>query len=134
MGAWATSNFANDAAIDWVAELEGHNDLEFIKQTIASVLVADYIESDTASEALVAIEAVAALKGKGAKESSYSQGLLHWAEEQSIDVPAPLIALSLKALDAIVDDTSELSELWQEGEHYDDWLVVIADLRSRVSG
>ena len=39
MGAWGTGNFANDSALDWVADLDEQQDgLAYIEQTLRFVL------------------------------------------------------------------------------------------------
>lgn len=64
MGAWGPESFANDDALDWIAELEQAEDVRLLEDTL-SVAAAepDELEVDGASKAVAAAEVVAALAG-----------------------------------------------------------------------
>ncbi|MGO4528575.1 DUF4259 domain-containing protein [Paenibacillus sp. 2TAF8] len=64
MGAWGTGIFENDDVLDWKANLLDSDGIEFIEEMIKEVLEDEYIESDLASNALGAIEILAALQGR----------------------------------------------------------------------
>jgi len=133
MGAWGTGNFDNDAALDWVFDLEEVNDLSLIEKTIDAVFDDDYIESDIGCEALVAIEAIARLIGNFGKDNSYAEDLDSWVKSHNLDVNNELVVRGKKALDLIVSEKSELYELWKETEDFDAWKNEIDDLRARLN-
>ena len=133
MGAWGTGNFDNDTALDWVFELEETNDLSLIRETIEAIFTEDYIDSDVGSEALIAIEAIARLKGNFGIENSYAEDLDNWVKSHKLEVSNELIEKSKKALKLIVSDKSELYELWEETEDFESWKDEIDNLRARLN-
>jgi len=133
MGAWGTGNFDNDTALDWVFELEETNDLALIVETIEVVFTEDYIDSDVGSEALIAIEAIARLKGNFGIENSYAEDLDSWVKSHKLEVSNELIEKSKKVLKLIVSDKSELYELWEETEDFETWKDEIDNLRYRLN-
>ncbi len=64
MGAWGVLAFDNDEANDWAYELEETGDLSAVQSALAAVDAAgaDYLDGDTASEALAACEVLARLE------------------------------------------------------------------------
>lgn len=132
MGVWGTGNFDNDTALDWVFELEETDDLSLIEQIIEVAYAQDYIDSDIASEALVAIEALARLKGNFGVKNEYAEDLDNWVEEHKLVVPDALIEKSKKVLERIISNQSELCELWEETDNFDDWLKEVNDLKMRL--
>ncbi|MFC5402956.1 DUF4259 domain-containing protein [Cohnella soli] len=82
MGAWGTGIFENHDALDWKADLLESQDIDLIQETIEMVIDEEYIEPDLASNALGAIEVLAALQGKPGEEiinnSSQVEGLNEW--------------------------------------------------------
>ncbi|WP_435162978.1 DUF4259 domain-containing protein [Paenibacillus glycanilyticus] len=85
MGAWGTGIFENDDVLDWKEELLESEGLDFIKETLESIIEEDdYIEVDIASSAIGAIEVLAAIQGKPGEElkndSIYVEGLNEWIE------------------------------------------------------
>jgi hypothetical protein len=133
MGAWGTGNFDNDTALDWVFELEETNDLSLIVETIEAVFTEDYIDSDVGTEALIAIEAIARLKGNFDVENSYAEDLDNWVKSHRLEISDELIEKSKKVLELIVSDKSELYELWEETEDFEAWKNEINDLRARLN-
>jgi len=132
MGAWGTGNFDNDTALDWVFELEETNDLFLIAETLEAVFTEDYIDSDVGAEALIAIEAIARLKGNFGVENSYAEDLDNWIKSHKLEVSDELIEKSKKALELIVSNKSELYELWEETEDFEAWKDEIINLKNRL--
>jgi hypothetical protein len=62
MGAWGTEPFANDDAMDWIADLETAKDLRVVRAALDAVPGdgAEYIEAPVGCVALAAAEVVAA--------------------------------------------------------------------------
>ncbi|SFT16753.1 DUF4259 domain-containing protein [Paenibacillus sp. BC26] len=134
MGAWGNGIFENDDVLDWKAELLESEDLEMIAATLETVMDEEYIEVDLASNALGAIEILAALQGKPGEElkrdSGEVEGLKEWIEQHQGQGKS-LLPLAKKAIKKIKKD-SELKELWEESEDHEAWLHVIKDLESRL--
>jgi hypothetical protein len=128
MGAWGVGPFDNDAAADWLAELEERGEAA-IRDALAGATGA-YVESDVAAEALAAAEVVAASCGHATP--SLPEAALAWVGAHG--VPADELGeLGELALDAAkrVGDASELRELWDEAEN-PAWLEAVRDLRFRL--
>ncbi len=134
MGAWGTGIFENDDVLDWKADLLDSDDIELIEETIEEVLEEEYIESDLASNALGAIEILAALQGKPGKEilniQSNTEDLYEWIDAHK-GKGKNLISKAKRAIKKIKKD-SELQELWEESGEYSSWLNTLNDLESRL--
>jgi len=65
LGTWGTEAFANDDALDWIAELEGADDDRFLQEALQVVIQDEgaYLEVPECNIALAAAEVVAALHG-----------------------------------------------------------------------
>jgi hypothetical protein len=132
MGAWGTGNFENDGALDWVYDLVESNDLTLILNMIHKIIEEEYIESDDGENGLMAIEAIARLKGNFGKDDSYAESMNTWVKSHPLEISNELLTLSNQALNKIEDEeNSELYELWEE-EDLTEWLEVIKELRSRL--
>jgi hypothetical protein len=128
MGAWHFENFDNDAAMDWIYDFSMNPTETFLADTFKLVNTnTDYIESDDGASALAAAEVVAAIKGNKTNA---------WPED--IDVPDSLrisnglTADALQAIDKVSSNISELKELWQESDDYENWLAVLEGLKQRL--
>ncbi|SDL32124.1 protein of unknown function [Paenibacillus sp. OK060] len=134
MGAWGTGIFENDDVLDWKADLLDSDDIELIEETIEEVLEEEYIDSDLASNALGAIEILAALQGSPGKEilnnQSNTEDLYDWIDTHR-GIGKKLISKAKRAVKKIKKD-SELKELWEESEEYPIWLNTINDLENRL--
>lgn len=130
MGAWGVGNFENDTALDWVDSLEKYNDLTYIQETLENI-DEDYIETDEGEILLVAIEAIASLKGNPSK-NSYSESLHQWVELHSLEVPNDLLDRAKVLLDLMASDKSELKVLWEEAKQFDEWIEELKSLAQRI--
>lgn len=133
MGAWSHEPFGNDDANDWAYDLEETNDLSLIEEALDNVLEADDdLDAPDASIAVAAVEVLAKLLGKGTQMDAYTEEIDEWVKSISIKPDAALIAKANRALDRVLDENSELRELWEEGGA-DDWLQSINALRTAIS-
>ena len=133
MGCWAINSFGNDTAAEWLAELLGKLDLEGVRQAVTQALAGDgEIDSSDATEALVAIEVVAAALGRPTLAARDKPELLAWVKRLGPSPDASLVADSERALDRILGPQSELNELWEETSDYDEWRADVANLRARL--
>ncbi len=135
MGAWGVGNFENDTACDWGCQLEKSDDLSFIENTIVQVLETDEegLDSDLACEGLAAIETIARLMGREGEHSAYSEAVDNWIKAHPLPVPDGLKANALKAVERILARESELAELWEESDDYQEWLAEVMQLKDRIA-
>ena len=131
MGAWGTGPFDNDDAGDWVYELEGSTDLDFVRRTIRDAVEADgYLELPEGANALAAAALIAAsLDGNREGLSAPAAAWLDGATELATVRDA---RLALRGLDRVVAPDSEAAELWEESDGGREWSVMIGDLRRRL--
>jgi hypothetical protein len=137
MGTWAVDAFGNDYAQDWAEDLKETSNLDAVENTLDVALEdhGDELEMPFAVEALVAIEVLARLQGKGGARTEDSAAVDDWvdARKPKARPRADLAAKAGRAIERILSERSELRELWQESEHYQEWLASVEDLRSRLA-
>lgn len=134
MGAWGAGIFENDAALDWVYELEGDDTLDTLEAAFNAVMSAeDYIDADEGSYALAAAEVVAALAGR--PDTTLPEEVTQWVAAHAGLDARPLLEPARKAIQLVLEsDDSELRELWEEAEPDDfaAWQAAVNELRSRL--
>lgn len=130
MGAYGVSPFDNDDGLDFVDEIISAEDMNLIAQTIYAIPDADeqYVESVTATRALVAAEVLAAMKGN--ESGDVPDELQSWIENQG-DPDNILLDRARSAVRRVLRN-SELRELWQESELFPDWRERIQYLMKRL--
>lgn len=141
MGAWGTLAFDNDTALDWVLSLEKHRDLRFVEATIERVANTEdadeddeYLDQESACEALAACEVLARLRGRHGYRNSDTEDVDDWVAAHPIDPPLALLQRALVAIDRIEGRSSELADIWTESSDAQQWRKSVADLRERVLG
>ncbi|EYF08248.1 DUF4259 domain-containing protein [Chondromyces apiculatus] len=132
MGTWGSGPFENDAAGDFLAEAQGSpsRTLAKVLRHLARAPADTYLEIDDTGAGWAACELVALAFGQG--DTASLDGHL-------LDVVAKLAPkeehrrLALEVLPRIADPaTSELADLWHEGEDGALFDAAIADLRKRL--
>lgn len=133
MGTWAAHTFGNDAACDWTYGLEEVDDLSLVLQAIEAVLEAedDSLDAYLAREGLAACEVIARLKGNWGLRNAYSESLDQWVETHQISPSENLVQSALAVIDRVLGQSSELRELWEEGDA-SEWRQAVDNLRERV--
>ncbi|WP_368565806.1 DUF4259 domain-containing protein [Pseudoxanthomonas sp. UTMC 1351] len=135
MGCWAIGSFGNDSAADWLGDLRETSDLSLVRETIARVIAADgYLDSPDATDALAAIEVVAAALGRPTPEAESEPELLEWIARVKPSPDTTLISDAQQAIDRILGPESELRELWEDTEDFSDWRAEVTGLRSQLQG
>lgn len=131
MGAWDTTSFGNDTALDWVSELEASEDLTYIEDAIDAVLDEDeeYLEGPIAETAIAAAEVLACLRGRMAVDGDYPEEVTEWVKEHPMKLSEEVRQRAIAALERIQGEESELAELWEGNE---EWKASMADLRKRL--
>ena len=126
MGTWGALPFENDAALDWLAELERRGTAA-IDEALGDVTGRDAADSDEASEAVAAAATVAA-----AVESGYAGRLPDevraWLAERGAEITPALVDKAVQALESVTN--SELSELWDESADLQAWIDSIDAVRA----
>ncbi|MGO4377502.1 DUF4259 domain-containing protein [Pseudoduganella sp. RAF53_2] len=138
MGTWAVGPFGNDFAQDWAEDLQESKDLYFIEETLNNVLQAEtteYLEAPYGAEALAAVETLSRLQGRGGASDEDSAAVDEWvASVLPKFKPRPDLAdKACRALALVLAESSELRELWQDSEHYDEWQACVQELSKRMS-
>ena len=130
MGAWGAGTFENDDAMDWVYELEeeGLKSVTAALKAVAGAKPKDDVEAPDASSALAAAEVVAAMNGKPAP--SLPEEVEAWLKGNKSKPDAALLDLARKAVARA--KSSELQELWAEGEEPEQWNAGVDDLAARL--
>ena len=132
MGAWSHEPFGNDDANDWAYGLEDTKDLSLIEVALDRVLQTDgYLEAPEASEAVAAVEVLAKILGKGTQSDAYTKKVDAWVKSVSIGPSPILLSKAHQALARILEEDSELCELWSEGDSAE-WVASIRALQGAV--
>ena len=135
MGAWGSDSFANDDAMDWLAELEAEG-LPAAGGAIQAVieLAPEYLEAPICSAGLAAAEVIAALRGR--PSASLPSEVQSWVDaiagEPGGDPGDELVANARRAVELIATN-SELRELWAESNESEQWRHSVADLQARLA-
>ncbi len=129
MGAWGTGNFENDDAMDWVAELETSPDTQLLSSAFNAVTSGGIPDSPVACVALAAAEVVAALRGK--PDADLPEEVQNWVTGK----PEASTGLAESASTAVsrILESSELRQLWEETDDFEEWCKVLTDLKVRLS-
>jgi Domain of unknown function (DUF4259) len=130
MGAWSTEHFDNDAALDWLYDFSMSPSVQLLEAAFKAVAdtADDYIESDDGAAVLAAAEVIAAAKGN--KSKAYPEDTEVFS---SLRISPELIAGALQAIDMVSrQDNSELKELWQESDEYENWQKAVNELKERL--
>ena len=127
MGAWGHLNFENDTALDLVYEIE-EKGVDRIKNAIEAINSREedsFLDSDLCSEALAAIEYIAAVKDKASED--FPEDAEEWltpANKENLLAIRNLIPKSKQAIDRI-QHNSELKDLWEETKDFAEWTKVL---------
>jgi Domain of unknown function (DUF4259) len=134
MGAWGNGVFDNDTACDWAYSLEESKDLSVVEAALEQVLAtsSEYLEASYSEEALAAVEVVARLQGNFGEMNSYNEVVDAWVGKNKFSVSPELANKAKAAIDRILNDHSEIVELWQESEEFEAWKSNVENLRLRI--
>lgn len=133
MGAWGIGTFENDDAVEWLDELQASADSSVLQTTLEETEDGDeYLEAPEGIHILCAGEIIAALQGQSA--SDLPDEARDWVQEhKSLDVSS-LIPIATIKIDQVLDDSSELRQLWQENKaDYPAWRESVLSLKTRLS-
>lgn len=136
MATWALDAFGNDYAMDWAQDLQEYKTLELVETTLDNVIESteDELEAPFAAEALAALDVIARLLGRPGETDPATAEVDEWVAACKKKVTPPLLDKARQAFARIVAESSELRQLWQESEHFEEWQAEVAALRLRVLG
>lgn len=130
MGAWGNGIFQNDAALDWVCELEQVSDLSLIEQTFAFLLADDYaIEFWDAMDGLAAVETVAAINGNMSEQ--LPQEVFDWVHRYQF-VPDLDLTERARRVALKIRNESEGRYLWEENGEVNVWFDLVDEVLARL--
>jgi Domain of unknown function (DUF4259) len=132
MGAWGIGVFENDDAMNWAVDFQRAPSDQSLREAFEAVTaVEDYLERDPGSYALAAAEVLAAARGKPCRD--IPQALRDWAAANASIATPDLLSQALAAIDrTMVEDSSEVAELWSETKDAAAWVMQIDELRQRL--
>ena len=133
MGAWGHRNFENDEALDFVWDITDGGVPAIVKaiKKVADTPDSQFIESTDSTQALAAIEYIAAAKGKPSED--FPEESETWLEKNgSNELLSIDQSIVLKAIDR-VRSNSELREQWGDSEDLEKWQGVLTNLEERLS-
>lgn len=130
MGAWGAGPFENDDASDWVWELEDDNDASVIIAALDDAIdpAEDYIDADTANNAIAAAEIVASSRGQ--RHAALPTEAVVWLDASGSLITDEIVELARTAVARILED-SETRDLWAETGNTS-WVDYMTDLASRL--
>lgn len=134
MGCWAIDSFGNDDAADWLGDLIEAKDLSPARRTVSDLLSEDgYLDAPFATEALAAIEVVAAALGRPTGTAQSQEKLMTWIAKVKPVADTSLVSDSARAIERILGPDSELRELWEESDEFAEWQANVEKLRSALT-
>lgn len=131
MGTWGIGNFENDAAADWVYQLDKFDGSTIIAATLEEITTADdYLDVGECTIALAAAEVVAALKGNPG--DNVPEEVIYWITYREPRWDNHLVELARQAVTRITTN-SELQMLFEESADFESWLAVQDNLLQRLA-
>jgi hypothetical protein len=134
VGTWDLGPFDNDTAADWSGEFGDASEaarLEMLEEALhAAADETDYLDVDFAHAAIAAAAVIAAQLPGGPPLVSYGPEV---SLEGTLNLPARLPALALRALDRITDEDSEWRDLWDEVDRLDEAVAILDPIRAALA-
>lgn len=134
MGTWGFGPFDNDTAADWAAELDDSAPQSRASLVRAALTVAAEAEDELdGDDGMAAIAAAAVVAGRlpGGPEIDHNYGP-DAATVADLRPDAELQALASRALERTCAEGSELRELWEEADGFDDLLRALAPIAAAL--
>lgn len=134
MGFWGVGIFENDDAMDWLAELLEHGNLEFLVRSLTpDETDGFYLEAPEGIVILCAVEVIAA--AVSGDSGSLPEEATSWVQENSDLDFSSLAALARSKSNRVMAAHSELYQLWQEDpDSLPRQRDTVAQLQKRLEG
>ncbi|MBX6723245.1 MAG: DUF4259 domain-containing protein [Dactylosporangium sp.] len=136
MGTWGTGPFDNDTAADWSLDLDDASADQreaILRRTLAAVVDNEgYLERNLADKAIAAAAVIASQRPDGTPITTpYGPDFL--VNGGTLDLPADLDGLPVRALDRILADESEWRRLWEETAYYAEARAEVLAIRNLLA-
>jgi len=135
MGTWSAEPVGNDAAADFVGDLEDERGWSVVQTALTAATEAgDEIDSDVAELALAAAEVVAHGVGRPTQDDAYTTSIAQFVNRAGKPDDA-LVRLAVQAVTAAASPAGELSELWDDAGSEDlaEWRESVSRLTASLS-
>lgn len=124
MGAWGYSVFDDDSALDFYNELIANEDgdafIGQIEDVLNNACETDYLEVDEGNAVLVSCCIIDACIN-GTEYKFPSEGYSDLISEDHKMKLRSLRTTAVDAINSVLSENSELNELWDETDTYEDW-------------
>lgn len=130
MGAWGIGAFENDAALDWVSDLEAEG-VHSITGALSLEDADDYLDVDVGCEGIAAAEVVAAARDGDA--GTLPEPVREWLDANAGSITSDHVQAAAKFLARVLDDDSEIAELFAEGPDAAAWRDEVEALLARLA-
>jgi len=127
MGTWGSGPFDNDAAADWLDQLEEDPSLDMVRDALAVIRADRAVSADAAAVAVASAEVVAAILG--APSTAVPANIIPALRDQAGN-DEELRRLARDALDRV--SGSELAAVWDEADG-DEWRRRVRRLQENLS-
>ncbi len=131
MATWTVDTYGNDYALDWAQDLQETSNLEAIESTLDYALGEGELEAPFGAEALAAIDVLTRLQGKAGAAAMAE--IDAWVAGRKQKVSPMLAGKAARAIERVLGADSELRQLWQESEHYEEWRAAVLALQARLA-
>jgi hypothetical protein len=134
MGTWGLLALQDDQASDLLERLTAGGDTRLLAEALSSVEDAGsaYLEAPEAQSALAACEVVAWLLGRRGSAQGIEPRFIDWCSAHPKALSSELAARGAAVIDRVLDQDSELRELWEEGAEGPQWVAGVRELRNRL--
>lgn len=130
-GAWSHESFANDGALDWVAEFRNTPNPEFLRSTLVQGTKGEYVESFAGECIIAAAEVVAAGLGRPSPQFPKELASVVSKSATQFKLLAPLARSALTG--GVLGTKSELRENWSlHAEGLARWKRSVDELLKRL--
>jgi hypothetical protein len=135
MGAGGVGIFEDDAAMDFLAELnESKRPVPLMKAAFDEVPEAEYVEYDAGQRVLVSAALIDTILNGTRHAADLEEVDSFVKKHRTLDV-SPLRALASTAIRRVLSEGSELRGLWEENaEDYSNWSKNLEALAMRLEG
>jgi hypothetical protein len=137
MGAWGYNHFENDTAYDFMSDVEESGDpKEVIRETLEAAASSEYLDSDGGCCVIVSATYL----------DSQMNGTRFTTPESEEQLPVDTFAqrnpgvnlrdlkeIAAAALSRVMGVDSELKDLWEEADEYDEWKSEVSSLLNRIT-
>lgn len=133
MGAWGIGVFEDDSALDVLDEFEGFgNPIGFMHDAFKNVNKNNYLEYDDCINVLVSAALIDSVVNSTEYEMLTEEYNHILTSIKNLEISS-LKPDAVKALERVISNSSELNELWEESDYYDNWKSNILEMITRLS-